>query len=168
MTIPIHNASTHSKESLHLPIIRKRTMRKEIFSIPDIDSIKKVATEFLNEYPNHKILAFRGEMGVGKTTFIKALCDALGVNDTVNSPSFAIINEYETGSGDKIYHFDFYRLKTIDEAYDMGYEDYLYSDNYCFMEWPDKIEPLLPDDRLDLFFTELGNGTRQIVVKKGK
>lgn len=166
--MPCHGASTHSKESLHLPHIRKRTMTKAIFSIPDINSIKNVATEFLNEYPSHKILAFRGEMGVGKTTFIKALCDALGVSDTVNSPSFAIINEYESAAGDKIYHFDFYRLKTIEEAYDMGYEDYLYSGNYCFMEWPDKIESLLPDERLDLFFTELEDGSRQIVVKKGR
>ena len=143
-------------------------MGKETFTIQHIDEISQTATDFLNEYPNDRILAFRGDMGVGKTTFIKALCEVLGVTDVVNSPSFAIVNEYETTTKNKIYHFDFYRLKTIDEAYDMGCEDYLYSDNYCFMEWPDKIESLLPDNRLDLWFTELNDGTRQITVSRGK
>ena len=143
-------------------------MGKETFTIQHIDEISQTATDFLNEYPNDRILAFRGDMGVGKTTFIKALCEVLGVTDVVNSPSFAIVNEYETTTKNKIYHFDFYRLKTIDEAYDMGCEDYLYSDNYCFMEWPDKIESLLPDNRLDLWFTELNDGTRQITVSLGK
>ena len=159
--MPCHGASTHSKESLHLPHIRKRTMTKAIFSIPDINSIKNVATEFLNEYPSHKILAFRGEMGVGKTTFIKALCDALGVSDTVNSPSFAIINEYESAAGDKIYHFDFYRIKNLKEAMSIGSEDYFYSSNKCFIEWPEVVEDILPDDHLRVDIIEV-NGQREI------
>ncbi|MBN2742861.1 tRNA threonylcarbamoyladenosine biosynthesis protein TsaE [Breznakibacter xylanolyticus] len=141
-------------------------MAQESFIIPDVAHINMVAANFLAQYPTHRILAFRGDMGVGKTTFIKALCHELGVTDVVNSPSFAIVNEYETAHHNIIYHFDFYRLKNMDEAYDMGYEDYLYSGNYCFLEWPDKIESLLPDQRLDLYFEELPDNSRQITVRQ--
>ena len=106
-------------------------------------------------------------MGVGKTTFVKALCEVLQVNDTVNSPSFAIVNEYETAQAEKIYHFDFYRLKNVEEAYDMGYEDYFYSGNLCLIEWPEKIDSILPANRIDLIFEELPDGSRKLTVQQG-
>ncbi len=113
--------------------------------IDSLDQIDKVAKEFLATYSNDSVIAFYGEMGAGKTTFIKALCKALKIEDTVNSPSFAIVNEYHNAKDDIVYHFDFYRLKDEEEAYDMGYEDYLYSGHLCVIEWPEKIEALLPD-----------------------
>jgi tRNA threonylcarbamoyladenosine biosynthesis protein TsaE len=134
------------------------------FIIKDIESIDQVANEFLELYPDARIMAFRGAMGVGKTTFIKAICKALGVIDTVNSPSFAIVNEYATADNNNIFHFDFYRLKKVEEAYDLGYEEYLYSGAYCFIEWPDKIEELLPENRLELIFEEKDDGQRTIKV----
>lgn len=135
------------------------------FIIKTLSDINRVASEFLSHYPNARIFAFRGGMGIGKTTFIKALCENLGVSDTVNSPSFAIINEYKTSKDDTVFHFDFYRLKNINEAYDMGYEDYFYSGAYCFIEWPDKIEELLPENMLELIFTEGENHQRIISVR---
>ncbi len=134
-------------------------------TIESIDKINDVAKEFLAKYRSHKLVAFYGDMGVGKTTFIKALCHAMDIEDDVNSPSFSIINEYHS-AGDKtvIYHFDFYRIKNIEEALDIGYEEYIYSGNYCFMEWPEKIEPLLPEDRLDVTIKETDNGKRIITV----
>ncbi len=100
----------------------------------------------LKEFPGARVFAFYGGMGAGKTTFIKALCAVLGVADIVQSPTFSIVNEYKTTAGDSIYHFDFYRIKKTGEVFDIGYEDYLYSGSYCFMEWPELIESLLPDD----------------------
>jgi len=137
-----------------------------IFTIKHIEEIDRVAADFLQHYPNQRILALRGEMGIGKTTFIKALCHVLGVKDTVNSPSFAIVNEYKTANQQTIYHFDFYRLKNIEEAFDLGYEDYMYSGAYCMMEWPDKIEALLPPNRLELQLSELPDGARIIQVEE--
>lgn len=101
----------------------------------------------------HKVIAFYAPMGAGKTTIIKALCKALGVQDTISSPTFSIINEYHSKLVGKIYHFDFYRIKSINEAFDMGYEDYVYSNNYCFIEWPERIEELLPEDCLKVTIT---------------
>jgi tRNA threonylcarbamoyladenosine biosynthesis protein TsaE len=134
------------------------------FFIKQVDQIGLVAADLLSRYPNQRVFAFRGEMGVGKTTFIKALCTCLGAEDVVNSPSFAIVNEYETTDGKTIYHFDFYRIKQVDEAYDMGYEDYIYSGAYCFLEWPEKIESLLPRNRLELQFVLNDDYTRTIRV----
>ncbi len=111
-----------------------------------IKSIEKAAKELIERFPQQRIFAFYGKMGAGKTTFIQAICRQLGTRDNVTSPSFAIINEYKTGLGHSIYHFDFYRIKEMEEAYDLGYEDYFYSGNYCLIEWPEKIEPLLPAD----------------------
>ena len=104
------------------------------------------AGKLLDTFHSSRVFAFYGNMGTGKTTFIKAICHELGVTDIVQSPTFSIINEYKTKTGEPIYHFDFYRIKSIAEVFDIGYEDYLYSGNYCFMEWPELIEPLLPED----------------------
>ncbi len=112
----------------------------------NIDDLNKVADRLLEKFPDKKIFAFYGEMGAGKTTFIKSICENLGVIDTVSSPTFAIINVYKTTEEEDIYHFDLYRLNTIEEFYDIGYEDYFFSDSYCFIEWPEKVERLLPED----------------------
>lgn len=104
-----------------------------------------VAAQLLSTFPNDRFFAFFGAMGVGKTTLIKELCAQLGVRDNVCSPTFAIINEYKERHGNSVYHFDFYRIKSIQEAYDIGYEEYFYSGDYCFTEWTEKIEELLPE-----------------------
>ena len=109
--------------------------------------LKEAAKKMLEVIGDNKIVLFYGDMGAGKTTFIKSICVELGVKETVSSPTFSIVNEYE-GSGNTIYHFDFYRIKSIQEAYDIGYEEYFYSGNICFVEWPDKIDELLPDHYL--------------------
>nr|WP_321405720.1 tRNA (adenosine(37)-N6)-threonylcarbamoyltransferase complex ATPase subunit type 1 TsaE [uncultured Carboxylicivirga sp.] len=136
------------------------------FYIDSLDKIDEVAQAFLAEYANERVMAFYGEMGVGKTTFIKALCKALNIEDTVNSPSFAIVNEYHNQKDDIVYHFDFYRLKEEEEAYDMGYEDYLYSGHHCMIEWPEKIASLLPNGRLELHITEEMDGRRKLTIEK--
>jgi tRNA threonylcarbamoyladenosine biosynthesis protein TsaE len=105
-------------------------------------------------------------MGAGKTTFIRAICEELGVEESVNSPTFAIVNEYRSGEGDPIYHFDFYRINKEEEAYDFGYEDYFYSGELCFVEWPEKIENLLPEDAVTVSITEQPDGTREVAVGK--
>ncbi|TRX62369.1 tRNA (adenosine(37)-N6)-threonylcarbamoyltransferase complex ATPase subunit type 1 TsaE [Carboxylicivirga sp. M1479] len=138
----------------------------DTFHIDSLDNIGAVAAEFLANYKDERVLAFYGPMGVGKTTFVKALCQELKVEDTVNSPSFAIVNEYRTFEDETVYHFDFYRLKEEEEAYDMGYEDYLYSGCYSMIEWPEKIASLLPEGRLELFIEELEDGSRKITVEK--
>ena len=106
------------------------------------------AIELLTINPDVRIFAFYGSMGAGKTTFIKAICNELGVADIVQSPTFSIINEYKTVNGQSIFHFDFYRIKKTEEVFDIGYEDYFYSGSYCFLEWPELIEQLLPADTL--------------------
>jgi tRNA threonylcarbamoyladenosine biosynthesis protein TsaE len=104
------------------------------------------AGKLLEAYPEARIFALYGSMGAGKTTFIKAICKVLGVTDIVQSPTFSIINEYKTVTGESIYHFDFYRIRNRMEVFDIGYEDYMYSGSYCFMEWPELIESLLPEE----------------------
>jgi tRNA threonylcarbamoyladenosine biosynthesis protein TsaE len=118
------------------------------------------AQALLNAYPESRVFAFYGQMGAGKTTFIKAICRELGVSDIVQSPSFAIINEYKPVSGGSVFHFDFYRIKKVEEAFDIGYEDYLYSGNYCLIEWPELIDGLLPEETVKVTIT--GTGDRQI------
>lgn len=110
-----------------------------------LDEIPAIAAHFIEKYEKKRIFAFYGSMGAGKTTFIKALCKELGFNDNVSSPSFGIINNYSFDDTE-IYHFDFYRIKNLNEVYDLGYEEYFYSNNYCFIEWPEKVELFLPSD----------------------
>lgn len=120
-----------------------------------VEELPAVARQLLETYPEERFYAFFGKMGAGKTTLIKELCAQLGVEDNVCSPTFAIINEYSSGEGEPVYHFDFYRLKSLDEAYDLGYEEYFYSGCYCFSEWTEKIEPLLPEHYLRVAIDEV-------------
>lgn len=130
--------------------------------IDSLENLPAAAKEFLQNKGDGKVFAFYGKMGAGKTTFIKAVCEALGVEDVITSPTFAIVNEYTTGEGDPVYHFDFYRIKKIDEVYDMGYEDYFYSGHLCFLEWPELIEDLLPDDVTRVTIKTEEDGSRSI------
>lgn len=114
--------------------------------INDKSKIKDAARELIQQFPNEKIFAFYGKMGAGKTTYIQAICRYLGSDDNITSPTFALINEYKTREQKSIFHFDFYRIKDLEEVYDLGYEDYLYSGNYCLIEWPELIESLLPEN----------------------
>ena len=131
--------------------------------IKSLSDIETVAQKFVKNMGDNTVFAFYGEMGVGKTTFIKAVCRALGVTETINSPTFAIVNEYKSGEGTPIYHFDFYRIKSIEEAYDFGYEDYFYSRNICFIEWPELIESLLPDNVIKVKI-ELEKNEQRIIL----
>jgi len=127
------------------------------------------ALTVLREAEPHRVFAFEGQMGVGKTTFIKKLCEQMGTEDIVNSPTFALVNVYDVEQPYKgeVYHFDCYRLKDIREALDIGTEEYLYSGNYCFIEWPEIILPLLPADTVWVTITKLPNGDRQMQVRNG-
>ena len=134
--------------------------------ISDISRIHEAARQFIAGMGNDKVFAFYGAMGAGKTTFIKAVCEGLGVQEAVTSPTFAIINEYRDGGGNSIYHFDFYRIHKLEEAFDFGYEDYFYSGNVCFIEWPESIEPLLPGNTVKVHITGTDNGARTIETNK--
>jgi tRNA threonylcarbamoyladenosine biosynthesis protein TsaE len=138
-------------------------MNMEI-SIKSLDEISKAAQEFVAAMGDKKVFAFYGKMGAGKTTFIKAVCEELGVEDVINSPTFAIVNEYVDGKGEPIYHFDFYRIKKEQEVLDIGYEDYVYSGNVCLMEWPELIENLLPDDAVKVTIEEEKDGSRKVSI----
>lgn len=131
--------------------------------IKSIDEIDNAAKKFVDEMGNNRVFAFYGKMGAGKTTFIKAVCENLGVEDVINSPTFAIVNEYVDGNDEPIYHFDFYRIKKEQEVLDIGYEDYVYSGNICFMEWPELIEGLLPADVVKVTIQEEEDGGRTIM-----
>ena len=126
--------------------------------------LPKIATLLLESFPNDRFFAFFGNMGAGKTTLIKEICSLLGVSDNVCSPTFSIVNEYIDSEGSSIYHFDFYRLNNLEETYDMGYEEYFYSGNYCFTEWSEKIEQLLPDRYIRIDIEEIDNGARKFVA----
>ena len=135
--------------------------------IKDLDHISEAAREFVSHIGERRVFAFYGHMGAGKTTFIKAICEALGVEDVITSPTFAIVNEYTPSSpllppSSKIYHFDFYRIKRLEEVYDMGYEDYFYSGALCFIEWPELIEELLPEDAVHITISEQPDGSRLV------
>ena len=131
-------------------------------TISSLDAINEAAKQFVAAMGNNRVFAFYGKMGAGKTTFIKALCTELGVDDVITSPTFAIVNEYTAGDGSPIYHFDFYRIKKLDEVYDMGYEDYFYNGGLCLIEWPELIESLLPEDAVEVHIAEQPDGTRTI------
>lgn len=130
-----------------------------------IKSLGRIAREFIEKFPEQRVFAFYGKMGAGKTTFIQAVCRELGSADNVISPTFALINEYKTDSMHSIYHFDFYRIEDMEEAFDLGYEDYFYSGEYCLIEWPEKIEPLLPENYVEVKIEALNNGDRNIFAQ---
>ena len=130
--------------------------------INTLGDIHEAAKTFNENRGNATVLAFYGKMGAGKTTFIKALCEEFGVEDVITSPTFSIVNEYTDRDGKPIYHFDFYRIKKIEEVYDMGYEDYFDSGNLCLLEWPELIDDLLPEDVLKVTITEQEDGARLI------
>lgn len=134
------------------------------WTINNLEEIDRVAAEFLEYVGDRTIFALYGSMGVGKTTFVKAIGVCMGVEDDVSSPTFAIVNEYVTKNGESIYHFDFYRVNNISEALDFGYEEYFYSGRKCFIEWPEKIDELLPENIVNCYFTENPDGTRELSV----
>jgi tRNA threonylcarbamoyladenosine biosynthesis protein TsaE len=129
--------------------------------IENLEYIREAARQFIAEMGDRKVFAFYGSMGAGKTTFVKAVCEELGVADVITSPTFAIINEYHAPQY-VIYHFDFYRIKKLEEVYDMGYEDYFYSGALCFIEWPELIEELLPEDAVKVSIHENKDGSRTV------
>lgn len=130
--------------------------------IDKLENIHQAAKEFIEAMGDGNVFAFYGKMGAGKTTFIKAVCECLGVEDVITSPTFAIVNEYRSETSELIYHFDFYRIKKLDEVYDMGYEDYFYSGALCFIEWPELIEELLPEDAIKVTISEQEDGSRTV------
>lgn len=138
-----------------------RAMKKTVI-VRDLKELPEVAKTILRDLGEHRVVALFGKMGSGKTTLIKSLCKALDVQDVVSSPTFALVNEYQTALGDPVYHFDFYRIETIEEVFDIGYEEYIYSGNYCFIEWPEMIESLLPESYVRLDIEEEAAGVRKI------
>lgn len=138
----------------------------ETIKIESLEKIQEAAKQFVSFMGDNTVFAFYGKMGAGKTTFIKAICQELGVTDNITSPTFAIVNEYRSDiAGELIYHFDFYRIKKIEEVYDMGYEDYFYSGAICFIEWPELIEDLLPGNTVKVSITEEDNGSRSVAME---
>ena len=134
--------------------------------IQSLEHIHEAAREFIAAMGDNTVFALYGKMGAGKTTFIKALCQELGVEDVVTSPTFAVINEYRSDiAGELIYHFDFYRIKKLEEVYDMGYEDYFYSGALCFIEWPELVEELLPGNTIKVTIEELEYGSRKLTME---
>jgi len=141
-------------------------VRKEYNNISLFD-LSKVASDILDFFKNDRVFCFYGEMGIGKTTLIKRFCNTLGVEEITSSPSFSIVNEYFSNNNLLIYHFDFYRIKSISEVYDIGYEDYIYSGNYCFIEWAEKISELLSIDFVKIKILELqDHSLRTIICEK--
>lgn len=143
----------------------ERNVHKENMTITfQEEQIQEAAAQFVAAMGTSTVFAFYGKMGAGKTTFIKAICHELGVTDTVNSPTFAIVNEYEDATGNPVYHFDFYRIKKLSEAYDMGCDEYFYSGCPCFIEWPELVEDLLPQETVKVTISTLPDGSRQVVM----
>lgn len=140
-------------------------MKTDIIQINDLSEIQNAAQEFVQKMNDNTVFAFYGEMGAGKTTFIKAICEALGVEDVINSPTFSIVNEYRSQTGELIYHFDFYRINKVEEVYDFGYEDYFYSGALCFIEWPEKITDLLPPNYVAVTIQVNENDSRTVTCK---
>ena len=136
-----------------------------ILTIETIETIHDTARQFIGLIGGQTVFAFNGKMGAGKTTFIKAICEVMGVKETVNSPTFSIVNEYEAADGRIIYHFDCYRITKTQEALDLGAEDYLYSGNLCFIEWSENMAPLLPDTLVNVDIEEREDGKREIKIE---
>ena len=134
--------------------------------IQSLDQIQEAACQFVQAMGDNTVFAFYGKMGAGKTTFIKAICEELGVSDVITSPTFAIVNEYRSDEGGElIYHFDFYRIKKLEEVYDMGYEDYFYSGALCFIEWPELVEELLPGQTVKVIIEEMEDTSRKVTLE---
>jgi len=133
--------------------------------IKSLKTINETARQFIEQIGENTVFAFNGTMGAGKTTFIKAICEELGVTETVNSPTFSIVNEYEGNNGRIIYHFDCYRINKIEEAHEIGIEEYLYSGNLCFIEWAENIASLLPDSVVNVEIKEMENGEREVMME---
>jgi tRNA threonylcarbamoyladenosine biosynthesis protein TsaE len=131
-------------------------------SIPSLEQIDQAAEQFLKASGNRKVIAFSGELGAGKTTFIQAICRVMGVTADVNSPTFALVNEYFAPDGSSVYHFDLYRIEEPDELFDLGYEEYFFSGDRCFIEWPEKASHLIPDDALNVEIAMIQDGSREI------
>ena len=155
--------SCHSARlALTLSKIKEKRIVMEI-KINGIEGLEEAAKAFVAAMGERSVFAFYGKMGAGKTTFIKALCKALGIEDIVNSPTFALVNEYRSDTtGELVYHFDFYRINKIEEVYDMGYEDYFYSGAVCLIEWPELVEDLLPEDAVRVEIVENADGSRTL------
>jgi tRNA threonylcarbamoyladenosine biosynthesis protein TsaE len=136
-----------------------------ILKIESLETIDTTAQQFIEQIGDRTVFAFNGKMGAGKTTFIKAICETMGVKETVNSPTFSIVNEYEAADGRFIYHFDCYRINKIQEALDLGAEEYLYSGNLCFIEWSENIAPILPDTVVNVDIEEMENGKRNVTIR---
>ena len=136
-----------------------------ILEIESLKTIHQTAQKFIDQIGERTVFAFNGKMGAGKTTFIKSICETMGVKETVNSPTFSIVNEYEAADGRIIYHFDCYRITKIQEALDLGAEEYLYSGNLCFIEWSENIAPILPDSLVNVDIEEGENGKREINIQ---
>jgi len=137
----------------------------QTLTIESLDTIQYTARQFVDQIGERTVFAFNGKMGAGKTTFIKAICEVMGVKETVNSPTFSIVNEYEAADGRIIYHFDCYRINRVQEALDLGAEEYLYSGNLCFIEWSENIAPLLPDSIVNVDIEENQEGSRNVVIR---
>lgn len=133
------------------------------FIVENLDALEKTVPELLKLKQKSNVFAFYGHMGAGKTTLIKAICRGLKVTDEVNSPTFSIVNEYNTCCGEAVFHFDFYRINKIEEAFDIGYENYFYSSSYCFIEWPDKIEQLLPENCVKVFIDTIPDSRTRLI-----
>lgn len=162
-SILIYIACKNRKEPFQKETINQHTSME--IKIQSLEQIHEAAREFISAMGDNTVFALYGKMGAGKTTFVKALCEELGVSDVITSPTFAIVNEYRSDeNGELIYHFDFYRIKKLSEVYDMGYEDYFYSGALCFIEWPELVEELLPGDAVKVTIEELEDGTRKIVI----
>lgn len=139
---------------------------QQTFSGVGLNNLPEVAKAIIQLSQKHKLVAFYGQMGAGKTTLIKQICAQLGVMQEVSSPTFALVNEYETSTQQIVYHFDFYRIKNLEEVYDIGYEDYFYSNNLCLMEWPENIEQLLQnEDVLKVHIQPTGDDSREVMLE---
>jgi tRNA threonylcarbamoyladenosine biosynthesis protein TsaE len=136
-----------------------------LIEIPNLSKLSDAVRVLLEKIGDKRIIAFYGKMGAGKTTMIKEICRQLDVEDVVSSPTFTLINEYHCKNGKSVFHFDFYRIDKIEEVYDLGYEEYFYSGNLCFIEWAEKIEPLLPNDTLTVKIEETNNGKRLVSIE---